>query len=49
MMSGGFATFAMSIAMVAAFMLAFFGIRLVATGQDRGRGAQKGGAALVMV
>ena len=48
-LGSGFATFALSLAMIAAFALGFAGIRLVATGSDRKRGALMLGVALVLV
>lgn len=48
-LGSGFLTFALSIAMIAAFVLGFFGIRLIATGNDRKRGALMVGVAAVLV
>jgi hypothetical protein len=48
-LGSGFSTFAFSIAMIAAFALGFFGIRLIATGQDRKRGGLMLGVALVLL
>ncbi|MBA2936342.1 hypothetical protein HZF05_19855 [Sphingomonas sp. CGMCC 1.13654] len=48
-LGSGFATFALSVAMIAAFVLGVFGIRLIATGQDRKRGALMLGVAVVLV
>ncbi len=48
-LGSGFATFALSLAMVAALVLAVAGVRLLAAGLDRQRGALMVGAALVLV
>ncbi|WP_454882745.1 hypothetical protein [Sphingomonas oryzagri] len=48
-LGSGFATFALSIAMVAAFVLGIFGIRLVMTGADRKRGLLMLGVGAVLV
>ena len=48
-LGSGFLTFALSIAMIAAFVLGFFGIRLIATDRDRKRGALMVGVATVLV
>jgi hypothetical protein len=48
-LGSGFATFALSLAMIAAFVLGFFGIRLVATGANRKQGGLMIGVALVLV
>ncbi|MDH7638536.1 hypothetical protein [Sphingomonas oryzagri] len=48
-LGSGFATFALSLAMVAAFVLGGFGIRLIATGRDRRRGGLMLGVAAVLV
>lgn len=48
-LGSGFATFALSIGMIAAFVLGSFGIRLIATGQDRKRGGLMLGVAIVLV
>jgi len=45
----GFAQFALSVAMLAAFALAIAGVRMVAKGQDRQRGLLMLGVALVLV
>ena len=45
----GFATFALSIAMIAAFALAIAGGRMVIKGQDRQRGLLMLGVAVVLV
>jgi hypothetical protein len=47
-LGSGFATFALSLAMVAALVLAAGGIRLFATGRDRQRGLLMIGVALVL-
>jgi len=50
MMAGsGFAEFALSLAMIAAFALAIAGGRMVVKGQDRQRGWLMLGVALVLV
>jgi ABC-type sugar transport system permease subunit len=46
---GGFAAFALSIAMIAAIALAIAGGRMVAKGQDRQRGLLMLGVAIVLV
>ncbi len=46
---GGFAEFALSLAMIAAFALAIFGGRMVIKGQDRQRGLLMLGVALVLI
>lgn len=48
-LGSGFAAFALSIAMVAAFVLGFFGFRLIVAGQDRKRGGLMLGVAVVLV
>jgi hypothetical protein len=48
-LGSGFATFALSLAMVAAFVLGGFGLRLIVTGQDRKRGGLMLGVAAVLV
>jgi len=45
----GFATFALSLAMIAAFALAIAGGRMLVRGEDRQRGALMLGVALVLV
>jgi len=45
----GFAQFALSVAMIAAFALAIAGGRMLAKGQDRQRGLLMLGVALVLV
>ncbi len=45
----GFATFAPSLAMIAAFALAIAGGRMLVRGEDRQRGALMLGVALVLV
>ncbi|WP_298689422.1 hypothetical protein [uncultured Sphingomonas sp.] len=45
----GFAEFALSVAMLAAFALAIAGVRMVARGEDRQRGWLMLGVALVLV
>ncbi len=45
----GFAQFALSVAMLAAFALAIAGVRMLVKGQDRQRGALMLGVALVLV
>lgn len=47
--SGGFATFALGLAMIAALALAIAGVRLVATARDRQRGLLMIGVAVVLV
>jgi len=48
-LGSGFFTFALSVAMIAAFVLGAFGVRLIATGRDRKRGALMLGVAAVLV
>ena len=48
-LGSGFATFALSIAMIAAFVLSFFGVRLVMSGVDRKRGLLMLGVGVVLV
>jgi uncharacterized membrane protein len=48
-LGSGFATFALSIAMIAAFVLAGFGVRLVASGTDRKRGLLMIGVGVVLI
>ena len=47
--SGDFATFALGVAMLAAFVLTIAGVRLVARGRDRQRGWLMLGVAVVLV
>jgi len=49
MLGSGFATFALSIGMIAAFVLGAFGIRLIVSRRDRKRGALMLGVAAVLV
>lgn len=49
MPAGGFATFALSLAMLAAFVLALAGIRLLVRGPDHRRGALMLGVAIVLL
>lgn len=48
-LGSAFTTFALSLAMAAALVLGVAGVRIVATGRDRQRGALMMGVALVLV
>jgi predicted tellurium resistance membrane protein TerC len=48
-LGGGFTTFALSLAMVAALVLGFAGVRLLVSGRDRQKGALMLGVAVVLV
>jgi hypothetical protein len=48
-LGSGFFTFALSVAMIAAFVLGALGVRMIATGQDRKRGGLMLGVAAVLV
>jgi hypothetical protein len=48
-LGGGFTTFALSLAMVAALVLGFAGLRLLVSGRDRQKGALMLGVAVVLV
>jgi hypothetical protein len=48
-LGSGFFTVALSLAMIAAFLLAIFGIRLIVTGGDRRQGLLMIGVAAVLV
>jgi predicted tellurium resistance membrane protein TerC len=48
-LGAGFATFALSLAMIAALILGFAGVRLLVSGRDRQKGALMLGVAVVLV